>query len=142
MIPDASKKLRNAAGLLQPGARIVAETNPTPRARVIYGYLEGDVLRHLAGEDRKALVRILGQLRAEASPGAPTWEPDTEAVRAELHKLADSMAENEPVRLTRREWREQLSRARAEGHAEAATGADGMQKPQRKRQEADHGTAR
>lgn len=111
MIPDASRKLRNAADLLD---------SVLPMARAVYGYLEGDVLRHLGGDERKRLLVILADLRAEYSPGAPSWAPENiEAIKAKLITLADDIAETEPVRLTRKEWKQQLAKAREEGAASA-----------------------
>jgi hypothetical protein len=126
MIPDASVKIRSAAALLVP---------VPASAKALYGYLEGDIRRHLRNEHRAPLNAIMIALRAEASPGAPTWLPhDIAAVKRQLNDLADLVGEHEAVPMTRAELARRLEQAKAEGYRMAQE--EGRQGGKRSRREA------
>jgi len=112
MINDASTKLRAAADVLTPAS-----------AKSIYGYLEGDILRHLGGDHRRQLSALLAGIRNEFSPGCPSWQPDIGNVVPGLLRLADEIAAIERVAMTRADYDAKIEAVREEERNKALDAA-------------------
>jgi hypothetical protein len=123
--PTASEKLFAAAALLKD------EMSPAA-VKSLHSYLEGDLSKSMKTQaQRGQLALILGSLRADASPGAPTWAPNAEHVKERLLALARQVADGEPITMTRAELNAKLEAARQFGLSEAAQGRDDNVKPRR-----------